>query len=302
MDEEQSIGAALDAPEYMYGGAPVIEDPASFAVTPTGEQMSLEFLNEPYNEGWDDSKKMLWEQKWVMGVSPTPASAAKDAKALAEDQRKRAADAAAQRAKPMTAEQVSQLTQLDSVANTLQMLDSRVQSVPDKDRGPFYGKARGINPYDKQAKEIAALTTGVVTPMARGVFNEVGVITATDEERYRAMLPTLSDTPEISRTKMSNLKTLLRDSKIAQIENMKKAGLDVAGFEEDYNRLIQERNAGKQQTQESQAAKQQAPLLPVMRGKQGERVILITPESRDKNGNPIFDPTENNGQPYYEAE
>lgn len=297
MDEEQNIGAALDAPEYMYGGAPVIEDPASFAVAPTGTQMDLSFLDEPYSEGWDESKKALWEQKWISGISPTPADAAKTAQSILSEQRKAAADKAAQRAKPMTAEQVSQLTQLDSVANTLQMLDSRVQSVPDKDRGPFYGKARGINPYDKQAQEIAALTTGVVTPMARGVFNEVGVITATDEARYRAMLPTLSDTPDISRTKMANLRTLLRDSKIAQIENMKKAGLDIAGFEEDYNRLVQERDAGKQQVEQAQAAKQQqAPLLPVMRGKQGERVILITPE------NPAFDPTENNGQPYYEAE
>lgn len=297
MDEEQNIGAALDAPEYMYGGAPVIEDPASFAVAPTGTQMDLSFLDEPYSEGWDESKKALWEQKWISGISPTPADAAKTAQSILSEQRKAAADKAAQRGKPMTSEQVSQLTQLDSVANTLQMLDSRVQSVPDKDRGPFYGKARGINPYDKQAQEIAALTMGVVTPMARGVFNEVGVITKEDDAKYRGMLPTLSDTPELSRTKMANLKTLLRDSKIAQIENMKKAGLDVGGFEEDYNRLVQERDAGKQQVEQTQAAKQQqAPLLPVMRGKQGERVILITPE------NPAFDPTENNGQPYYEAE
>lgn len=296
MDEEQNIGAALDAPEYMYGGAPLIEDPASFAVTPTGTQMDLSFLDEPYNENWDESKKALYEQKWITGISPTPADAAKTAQSIISDQRKAAADKAAQRGKPMTSEQVSQLTQLDSVANTLQMLDSRVQSVPDKDRGPFYGKARGINPYDKQAQEVAALTTGVVTPMARGVFNEVGVITATDEARYRAMLPTLSDTPDISRTKMANLKTLLRDSKIAQIENMKKAGLDVGGFEEDLGRLVTERDSGQKQQQDTQAAKQQAPLLPVMRGKQGERVVLITPE------NPAFDPTENNGQPYYEAE
>lgn len=297
MDEEQNIGAALDAPEYMYGGAPVIEDPASFAVAPTGTQMDLSFLDEPYSEGWDESKKALWEQKWISGISPTPADAAKTAQSILSEQRKAAADKAAQRGKPMTSEQVSQLTQLDSVANTLQMLDSRVQSVPDKDRGPFYGKARGINPYDKQAQEIAALTMGVVTPMARGVFNEVGVITKEDDAKYRGMLPTLSDTPELSRTKMANLKTLLRDSKIAQIENMKKAGLDVGGFEEDYNRLVQERDAGKQQVEQTQAAKQQqAPLLPVMRGKQGERVVLITPE------NPAFDPTENNGQPYYEAE
>lgn len=297
MDEEQNIGAALDAPEYMYGGAPLIEDPASFAVAPTGTQMDLSFLDEPYNENWDESKKALYEQKWITGINPTPADAAKTAQSILSEQRRAAADKAAQRGKPMTSEQVSQLTQLDSVANTLQMLDSRVQSVPDKDRGPFYGKARGINPYDKQAQEVAALTTGVVTPMARGVFNEVGVITATDEARYRAMLPTLSDTPDISRTKMANLKTLLRDSKIAQIENMKKAGLDVGGFEEDLGRLVTERDSGQKQQQDTQAAKQQqAPLLPVMRGKQGERVVLITPE------NPAFDPTENNGQPYYEAE
>lgn len=93
MDEEQNIGAALDAPEYMYGGAPVIEDPASFAVAPTGTQMDLSFLDEPYSEGWDESKKALWEQKWISGISPTPADAAKTAQSILSEQRRAAAEA-----------------------------------------------------------------------------------------------------------------------------------------------------------------------------------------------------------------
>jgi hypothetical protein len=93
MDEEENIGAALDAPEYMYGGAPVIEDPASFAVAPTGTQMDLGFLDEPYSEGWDESKKALWQQKWISGISPTPADAAKTAQSILADERKAAAEA-----------------------------------------------------------------------------------------------------------------------------------------------------------------------------------------------------------------
>jgi len=90
---ETSIGNALAGSEYGYTNAPLIDDPTSFAMAPTGEQMDLGFLNEPFNENWDNTKKTLWGQKWVTGISPTPASAAADAKALMADERKRAAEA-----------------------------------------------------------------------------------------------------------------------------------------------------------------------------------------------------------------
>lgn len=299
MDEEQNIGAALDAPEYMYGGAPVIEDPSSFAMAPTGTQMDLSFLDEPYSEGWDESKKALWEQKWISGISPTPADAAKTAQSILSEQRKAAADKAAQRGKPMTSTEVEKISQLDSVAYSLDLLQQKLDEIPATDRGPIAGRIDKANPYNVQAQEIQNIITSITPGLARGVFGEVGVLTDTDMARYSGLLPNPAIPKDLADKNMANLREKLADSKIKQIETMRKAGMDVSGFDEDYSRLVQQREARIQQAQnaKAQAAKrQQAPLLPVMRGKQGERVVLITPE------NPAFDPTENNGQPYYEAE
>lgn len=75
MEEEQNIGTTLEQPEYLpdSGVAPVLPE-----MTPTGQQMDLSFLNEPYNPNWPDAKKLQWEKRWFVGVSTTPAEAAKE--------------------------------------------------------------------------------------------------------------------------------------------------------------------------------------------------------------------------------
>ena len=292
---DTSVGNALSGSEYNYTDAPLIEDPASFAIQPTGEQMDLQFLNEPYSENWDDSKKMLWEQKWVTGISPTPASAAKDAKAMAEDQRKRAADASGQKGKPMTSSEVEKFTQLDSVGYSLDLLEQKLNKIPERERGPIYGKVRTANPYDVSAQEVQNIITSITPGLARGVFGEVGVLTDTDMARYSKLLPNPATPPDLAKLNMDNLREKLADSKIKQIETMRKAGMDVAGFEEDYSRLIQEREARKQAAANpEQAAAQPAPeaQLPAAFG----GYVLKQP------GAPDFDPAENNGQPYYEEQ
>lgn len=292
---ETSIANSLAGSEYGFTNAPVIEDPASFAIESTGEQMDLQFLNEPYNESWDDSKKMLWEQRWVMGVSPTPASAAKDAKALAEDQRKRAADAAAQRGKPMTSSEVEKITQLNSVASSLDLLEQKLNEIPQRERGPIWGRVRGANPYDVQAQEIQNIITSITPGLARGVFGEVGVLTDTDMARYSRLLPNPSTPAPLAQRNIKNLREKLMDSKIQQIETMRKAGMDVAGFEQDYNRLIQEREARKQAEQNPQQPAQQQAAQPQLPAAFGGYALK-------KPGDPDFDPAENNGQPYYEEQ
>lgn len=292
---DTSVGNALAGSEYGYTDAPLIEDPASFAIQPSGEQMDLQFLNEPYSENWDDTKKMLWEQKWVMGISPTPASAAKDAKAMAEDQRKRAADASGQKGKPMTSSEVEKLTQLDSVGYSLGVLEQRLDKIPERERGPIFGKVRTANPYDVDAQEVQNIITSITPGLARGVFNEVGVLTEPDMQRYMSLLPNPKTPPALAKRNLANLREKLAEEKISTIDNMRKAGMDVTGFEEDYNRIVQEREARKQAAANpEQAAAQPAPeaQLPAAFG----GYVLKQP------GAPDFDPAENNGQPYYEEQ
>lgn len=291
MPEEDNISATLDQPEYAagYESAPMLPD-----IAQTGEQMDLSFLNEPYNTSWPEAKKMQWEKRWIAGVSTTPADAAKEASEMMRKEREAAMNAKTDPGKKMTSTEVGDLTQLGSVEYSLDVLEQKLKSVPERERGPMYGRVRGANPYDVQAQEIQNVITSIVPGLARGVFNEVGVLTDTDVARYTRLLPNLATQPELAQRNIANLREKLADSKIKKIETMRKAGMDVSGFEEDYQRLMQEREAKKQAAQQqSQQAQQQsqpqAPLPGVVGG-----YILKTPRDPD------FDPNENNGNPYYE--
>jgi hypothetical protein len=92
-----SIGNALAQPEYTpdngYLAAPQIQDFANFAVPPTGEQQNLDFLDEPYNPQWPESKKNRWEEYNFGEVAPTPAGAAQRTLAEMEAERQSAAQA-----------------------------------------------------------------------------------------------------------------------------------------------------------------------------------------------------------------
>ena len=283
-------------------------------IKPTGAMMDLSFIqalnNAPDDETFnamvqklDPVQKHIYDRSYgYERVTPQWATQQAESFYKMQDERQKLAEdpvKQAQRGKPMTSTEVEKISQLDSVAYSLDLLQQKLDEIPATDRGPIAGRIDKANPYNVQAQEVQNIITSITPGLARGVFGEVGVLTDTDMERYKGLLPNPAIPKDLADKNMANLREKLNDSKMKQIETMRKAGMDVSGFDEDYNRLAQAREAKMQQAQnaKAQAAKQQqAPLLPVMRGKQGERVVLMTPE------NPAFDPTENNGQPYYEAE
>lgn len=59
-----------------YTNFPLIDDLQSFRIAPSGEQQNLDFLNEPFNFDWPDSKKNRWDEHNLQGVSVSPAGAA----------------------------------------------------------------------------------------------------------------------------------------------------------------------------------------------------------------------------------
>jgi hypothetical protein len=291
MDEDNNIGANLEQPEYL----PDVQPAPVFDMAPTGEQMDLSFLNEPYNPSWPDAKKLQWEKRWVANISTTPAAAAKETSEMMRKEREMEAAAKTDPSKKMTSAEVNDLTQLASVGYSLDLLEQKLKEVPENERGPLFGKVRGANPYDVQAQEIKNIISSIVPGLARGVFMEVGVLTPTDDARYTAMLPNLSSPPELARRDLMNLRDKLADSKMKTIETMRKAGMDVRGFEEDYGRLVQEREAKKQAAQQQQA-QQQTQIPPL------DMLLPVLPDGSvlKKPGDPDFDPTEDNGNPYYE--
>ena len=148
--------------------------------------------------------------------------------------------------KPLTSSEINDLTALQGVSTSLDILETKLAAVPESGRGPLAGRAAGMNPYNKEAKEIENIITSIVPGLARGVFGEVGVLTNEDVQRYTKLLPNLNSPPEIAKANLANLREKLESSKIEKIETMQKAGMNVSGFMDDYNKLVQTRALRKE--------------------------------------------------------
>jgi hypothetical protein len=90
---EQSVHNAMAglniAPESgAIDALPPLQD---IPIAPTGKQMDTSFLNQEWDDNWDDTRKELYYQVHVMGIRPTPESLAQDATQIMDAERKRAA-------------------------------------------------------------------------------------------------------------------------------------------------------------------------------------------------------------------
>ena len=136
---QTSIGNSLAAPEFAsdtgYTNAPAWRDFESMAITPTGEQQSLDFLNEPYDPSWPEPKKNRWEEYNFGEVATTPAAAAQRTLADMEAERRSAAEALkAQREREAQAQDPANradaaLKQAEAAAKQVEMQQSYLQEL-----------------------------------------------------------------------------------------------------------------------------------------------------------------------------
>ncbi len=98
-----------------------------------------------------------------------------------------------------------QLEALSSIEGVRQMIsDSKAIIHQHKDKfGPIEGMLRTANPYDDAARAIKAVNSDVMQTI--GKLKEGGVLREHDEEKYRGMLPKLSDTYEVALEKIGNI-------------------------------------------------------------------------------------------------
>jgi len=98
--------------------------------------------------------------------------------------------------------------------------------------GPLTGRAAGwTTTWNKDFKVMEQLVNATVPNLARGVFREVGVLTDSDVERYRNMLPNAKTDPEVAKSLFMELDTKLRRGYEMVLDNYRRAGRDVSGFE-----------------------------------------------------------------------
>jgi hypothetical protein len=90
----------------------------------------------------------------------------------------------------------------------------------------------GLAPYVPGAE--AAKSTAADLALARQVAGRAihgGVMRKNDQEQAEQYLPKQDDPPQVVQAKLANILKLANDSKIGHIENLKRGGFDVSGFQ-----------------------------------------------------------------------
>lgn len=94
--------------------------------------------------------------------------------------------------------------------------------------GPIAGLIGSINKYDTSAQDIQAQFNTL--KQIAGKFMEGGVLRKEDEEKYKEILPKITDTPEVAANKSNQLRDLLTNRYNEWVNNLGNAGYNVKNF------------------------------------------------------------------------
>ncbi len=75
--------------------------------------------------------------------------------------------------------------------------------------------------------------TAILAPVAKGTFNETGVLSDKDVERYKDVIPDLRDKPSVGNQKIQRLLQDVNQAYANKLETWTKAGYDTSGFTAD---------------------------------------------------------------------
>lgn len=134
-------------------------------------------------------------------------------------------------AKALTSQELQRIESLNQTERDLNMLEQAYKEVGADWGGPVAGRIKGMDPTDPNVSRIDSLVTGATPNLARGVFHEVGVLTDRDVDRYKALLPSRTDTEAQRKQKFADLRTRLKSARAETIATLKAAGRDVDGLE-----------------------------------------------------------------------
>jgi hypothetical protein len=133
--------------------------------------------------------------------------------------------------KPLSQSEVDDITMIETAAKTLSDIETAHGGISGVQKGPLLGRIAGLNPYDEDIRQLEKLIDSVTPALARGVFREVGVLTDSDIQRYRGMLPSARMDPEVAKKVFADLKRKIQDTYSIAIGNLGKAGRDISKFD-----------------------------------------------------------------------
>lgn len=128
--------------------------------------------------------------------------------------------------RPLPATQATTLSEGFQIPLVTKSLDTILN-----EKGHLFGPVEGLkalNPWDVAHKTIdddLRRASQVI-----GKYMEGGVLRKEDEEKYRRMLPQITDTIEVAKDKLRGVKQLLADKSQQYLNDYESAGFDVSGF------------------------------------------------------------------------
>jgi hypothetical protein len=129
--------------------------------------------------------------------------------------------------KTVTAEQAKMIAGINSSEKQLADIEADIEKNADV-MGPIAGRLTGLSPYATETRAFDARMK--IAAQKIGVALEGRGLTDADIVRYRAMLPNLTDTPEVGRAKVGILRQLMQQEKQAQLESMGAGGYEVSRY------------------------------------------------------------------------
>lgn len=141
--------------------------------------------------------------------------------------------------KPIPSEGVEKLAlaqQAMSIAKNLENSYNRLVANTPEFTGLISGtitKAAAGQRWNQQIAEFEREATAILAPLAKGTYNETGVLSDKDVERYKNVIPDLRDNPKIGASKIQSLLKEVTNSYSNKLKTWEKAGYDVTGFASD---------------------------------------------------------------------
>lgn len=127
--------------------------------------------------------------------------------------------------KPLSPEQQSQISDFDNSINQVNGLTSLIQQYKDK-FGPVAGRFNASNVYDTDSQVINSQIKAVAQMVGRAL--EGGVLRKEDVPKYEAILPNLTDTPEVAIGKINNVIQLLQGQRNTRAQGFGQIGYNTS--------------------------------------------------------------------------
>lgn len=217
--EKSYLDAVAKAENYPYEAALIVAKSAS----PEFSKQALEQMRanlgvlqgqakdkstENKLKGIDNELTRIQQQLYPSLLPPKPTGGVKAGKVLTAEQAKGLADIQASE------------TQLKDIAAAIEKNKEIM--------GPVVGRLKTFSPYETGSKTFDAQMK--VAAQVIGKSLEGGKLTDADLLRYRQMLPSIADTPEVASGKLENIRTLLAQKRAADLQVFQQSGYDVSKF------------------------------------------------------------------------